>query len=248
MKKYQGVAVNYWNTRPFIHGMNLNGLKGKIEIQLEVPAVCGKLFFEKTVDFALLPVGALVKNNHCVMTDYCIGAENEVYTVALFSPSKMEAIKKIYLDDESMTSVLLCQILCKHHWNIEVVFESKKIMNVKELTPEEAILVIGDKCLSFQDKYQKWDLAIAWKEYTGLPFVFAVWVAQNETIKAALHDPLNESFQLGLEDIDLIIKECHQETPEFPFSKYFKENISYSYDEQKRKGMAKFLHLAQNFT
>ena len=73
--------------------------------------------------------------------------------------------------------------------------------------PHEAVLVIGDAALLLASRgaypYMV-DLGLAWKEWTGLPFVFAVWAARrgvSPEVSQRLHQALLQSRAWGLEHL-----------------------------------------------
>jgi chorismate dehydratase len=104
-------------------------------------------------------------------------------------------------------------------------------------------LIIGDRALQFRDRFTyRYDLATAWREMTGLPFVFAVWVSLH-VFSQNLIDAFNSAQAKGTYDLDLVVKERKQVFPFFNISNYYKNHISYFLDEQKRKGMQNFLDL-----
>jgi chorismate dehydratase len=81
-------------------------------------------------------------------------------------------------------------------------------------------------------------LATAWKEYTGLPFVFAAWIA-NKKLPEDFIKAFNEANQQGLQNIETVVAEN-------PFSvydlhKYYTQCISYELTDNKRKGLDLFL-------
>ena len=84
--------------------------------------------------------------------------------------------------------------------------------------PHDAVLVIGDAALllAAQSHYPvRVDLGEAWKEWTGLPFVFAVWAARrdapHESVQA-VHRGLLDSRAWGLEHLEELAREAHQRT------------------------------------
>ena len=65
-------------------------------------------------------------------------------------------------------------------------------------------------------RYQyAYDLGETWKAWTGLPFVFVVWVAQRTTnVKEALnvHAQLIESRNWGINNLDILAEQAQQTT------------------------------------
>ena len=111
------------NTKPFIYGLENGPIKDQIELTLDYPANLVKLLKEDKIDIGLVPVGALPGlGEYHIVSDYCIGTEGEVASVAVFSEVPMEEIEEVYLDYQSRTSVLLCKLLFEKHWKKSVKF------------------------------------------------------------------------------------------------------------------------------
>jgi len=234
--------VGYLNTVPLVYG--LNNSSQSYELHLDTPAKCYKWFTTDDIDVALLPVGVLpLLENAQVVTDFCIGCKSYVRTVCLFSHSPKEEIKTIYLDNESRTSVLLIQVLVKEYWGGEVVFIDKDVrnMDVADLQYGEALLMIGDKVFEIEDKFEyKYDLGKEWFEYSGNPFVFAVWVAK-PYVTAQQIVKLNEDLQYGAAHVEESLKSHPVQSKAFDLTEYFGENIDYNLDEGKIRSMNLFL-------
>jgi chorismate dehydratase len=151
-----------------------------------------------------------------LLPDLAITCDGPVHSVALFSKRPIEDLTgcTVLLTASSRTSVLLLELLCRHRWGIAPHFATARA-EAPDLTtlaalPHEAVLVIGDAALhlSGQATYPvRADLGTEWKEWTGLPFVFAVWAARREVPAAAvrlLHQRLLESRDWGLAHLDLL--------------------------------------------
>src|SRR5262245_24497557 len=113
-------AVSYLNSKPFIYGLEHSEVKNEIDLQLDVPSTCAAKLFEDKVDLGLVPVAVLPDlDEYHIITDYCIGADGEVGSVLLLSEVPLNEIKTILLDYQSMTSVVLVQILADKFWKIQ---------------------------------------------------------------------------------------------------------------------------------
>ena len=151
----------------------------------------------------------------------------------------MQDIKKVYLDYQSRTSVLLVQYLLKEYWQLNPVFKKAGVDFINEIKGTTAAVVIGDRAFK-QRKISPYiyDLGEAWKKHTSLPFVFAVWVS-NKALPASFIADFNAANQYGLERLDEVITEnpCN----DFDLKKYYTQHVQYRLDDVKRKGLHKFL-------
>ena len=96
-KKIKVSAVSYLNTTPFLYGIANSEVKNLIDISLDIPSDCAKKLLSGEVDLGLVPIAVLplLKEYH-IVTDYCIGAQGNVDSVALYSDVPLSEISTIY--------------------------------------------------------------------------------------------------------------------------------------------------------
>ncbi len=240
-RKIKVGAVSYLNTKPLLYGLEHGPIKDEIELVLDYPARLVEMLKTGAIDIGLVPVGALPElGEYHIVSDYCIGTEGEVASVAVFSQVPMEEIETVLLDYQSRTSVKLCKLLFEKHWKKEVRFvDAKDEKYIEEIKGTTAGLIIGDRALAFRGKSKYiYDLGLGWKEMTGLPFVFAVWVSK-EKVDVDFQELFNDGNRIGIESINNISLQFH--FTQYNLGVYFKHNISYSLNFQKHQGMNLFL-------
>ena len=238
--------MSYLNTKPLLYGLEHGQMSNEVELVLDYPANLVRLLQSNQIDIGLIPVGALPSlGDYHIISDYCIGTEGEVASVAVFSEVPMEEIDTVLLDYQSRTSVMLCKILFEKHWKKKVQFiDAKDESYIDNIRGNVAGLVIGDRALKIRDKFKfKFDLGLAWKEMTGLPFVFAVWVRKKE-ISGEFIPLFNEANGMGLSKINLIIDYNNESI--YPMDMYFRKNISYRLTEGMRESMNLYLSFLKN--
>lgn len=235
--KYRIALVEYLNTLPFSEGLRLSGLDQQMEVHHVSPSQCALLFQEGKVDISLCPVGALEDMPlHEIFGEFCIGADGDVETVVLLSHVPIHQIEKVRLDEQSKTSNKLVQILADKYWQTNW----KYYFNHQEKQPLSCVM-IGDKVFDEKKNYPyRNDLAGEWKAMTGLPMVFAVWIASPGVSKEVMQD-LDNAFMLGIE----FVRSAESVIPEWQ-KKYLRDNISYLLDRRKREAMQMFLQYAEN--
>lgn len=241
LEKIKVGAVSYLNTKPLLYGIRHSAeVMEMIELVEDYPAKIAGMLADGTIDVGLAPVAVIPRLNEWhIVSNYCIGADSDVASVCLFSDVPLDAIERIFLDYQSRTSVNLCKVLLKHYWKIEPVIEEAGENYIAEIKGTTAGVVIGDRALTQRKKSPYiFDLAGSWKAMTGLPFVFAAWIA-NKQLPPDFIALFNEANKLGLAHINEVIAE--NPYPVYDLKKYYTTNISYILDEQKLKGMNKFL-------
>ncbi len=217
-----------------------------MELLLNYPSQLAKSLQEGSIDLALLPVAAIpsIKNAR-IVSDYGIASDGNVASVALFSHVPMDEIKTVYLDYQSRTSVRLAQLLLEKYWKKNVEFKNATENYIEYINGTTAGVIIGDRALVQRTNFNYiYDLATAWKEYTGLDFVFAAWVTNTELPEDFLQT-FNQANAEGLKHIDKIVAETS--FPYYDLNTYFTDNIKYYIDGEKIKGMNRFLEMINDF-
>ena len=245
MKKIRVAAVSYLNTKPLLYGIRRHKVLNEIELIEDYPAKIAQMLIDDQVDVGLIPVAATTKlPSWHIVGDVCIGAEGAVASVCLFSQVPMEEIETVLLDYQSRTSVNLARILLKEYWKKQVVLVHASGEDYRaHICGTTAAVVIGDRALEQrQHSTYIYDLGEAWKDHTGLPFVFAAWIANKRLPEDFCH-LFNEANAVGLHQLDKVIEENPFEV--YSLHTYYTKNISYTLTEEKRKGLGKFLELLE---
>jgi len=234
--------VGYLNTKPFEYGLKTSNKRHIYSIYYDTPANCVKLYQSDKVDIALVPAGALPTiGDYKLITDTCIGCEDHVRTVVLMSNSPITECTHVILDNHSRTSALLTRILLKEYWKVNTHFTTEKIDDVDSLKENEAVLMIGDKVFENEEKYEyTYDLGHFWKEMTGLPFAYAVWIAKDHVTNDSISQ-LTKDLNAGINSIDLVIEEQEKLETTQDLASYYRDNIDYVLDDGKSKALNLYL-------
>jgi len=172
--------------------------------------------------------------NANIVADYCIGSDGAVNSVFIFSGVPVNEIKTLRLDAHSRTSNNLAKVLLKFYWKQEVEFTT----DVNQET--DAIVLIGDRTFGKKDNYAfAYDMGAEWKNFTGLPFMYAAWVA-NKEIPQAFKDEFNAALKLGLANRNEVLKELPQ-TNNFDLEDYLYNKLQFDVTEDRKKAMELFL-------
>lgn len=212
----------------------------EIDLTFDYPANVAKMLLNDRIDVGLIPVAVLGKlKKYHIISDFCIGASKPVASVCLFSEVPIHEVKEILLDYQSRTSVALLKVLLKEYWNIEPTLVDATPGYQQNIKGTTAGLVIGDRAL-LQRQYSPYifDLAAAWQTMTGLPFVFAAWVA-NKQLPSSFETAFNKATAEGLQHIDEIVAKL--DFPAYDMQYYYQTNIDYELDDKKRTAIELFL-------
>jgi chorismate dehydratase len=166
---------------------------------------------------------------YLLLPDLSICSDGPVRSVVLFSKRPASDLhgRRVLVSRSSMTSVALLELLFENIWDAKPAFipSNAELSDVARFGEEDhdARLVIGDAALHLWSRlrspelYPKddglteyryaYDLGGEWKRWTGLPFVFAVWVAQRTTPVAqslGVHASLIASRDWGLQHLETL--------------------------------------------
>jgi len=235
-------AVSYTNTKPFIYGLQHAEILQKIELSLDTPSDCAQKLIDDVVDIGLIPVAATLSLKHWeIVSDYCIGAVGAVNSVFIFSNCDMKKVKTLQLDPQSRTSNNLARVLLKNFWKTDHLMIAKDAADYAQSTdPYTAFVQIGDRTFGKKQQYPfVYDLAEEWQKFTGLPFVFAAWIA-NKTIPLEFMDEFNQSLKYGLDHRAELLKELPARE-DFDFEDYLMHKLDFDLTEDKTKALFLFL-------
>jgi chorismate dehydratase len=195
-----------------------------------------------------------------LLPNLAITCDGPVHSVALFSKRPIDQLSHctVLLSASSRTSVLLLELLCQHRWGIAPQFataraEAPDLAALAGL-PHEAVLVIGDAALhlSTQSAYPvRVDLGEEWKDWTGLPFVFAVWAARRDAPAAkvqTVYQRLLESRAWGLDHLDDLARVASANTGvSEPLCRAYLGDLDYALSYRHLAGLTDFFRrLAQD--
>ncbi|HEU4569480.1 MAG TPA: menaquinone biosynthesis protein [Gemmatimonadales bacterium] len=195
-----------------------------------------------------------------LLPDLAIAADGPVHSVLLFSRRPPEALdgRTVLRTASSRTSVLLLELLCRHVWGVAPRFAQVRAeasdLDALAGFPHDAVLVIGDAALMLRasGRYPHVvDLGAAWKAWTGLPFVFAVWAARREADAArvrAVHQALLASRAWGLGHLDALAEDATRRTGvPFPVTRDYLGTLDYGLGGAEVEGLTTFFRrLAQD--
>ena len=233
-------AVSYLNTKPLIYGFQQGMMQDAVDLIIDYPARIAEMLQQGSIDVGLIPVASIpALKEHHIVSDYGIACDGEVASVCLFSDVPLQEIKTILLDYQSRTSVELLKILLSDHWKINPKLIAGTSNYETEIKGTTAGLVIGDRAFDkrLQSKYI-YDLGLAWKEMTGLPFIFAAWVS-NRVLSPAFITAFNAANEFGINHLDEVIKQ--NPITVFDLKAYYTQFVKFKLDVEMQSAKALFL-------
>ena len=220
--------IPYINCYPVYGGIDRGVVRLEAELVDGVPTDLNRRMGAGELDISVVSAVEYARqaDRYLLLPDLAISCDGPVRSVMLFSkrPAGELGGRSVIVSRSSMTSVALLELLFENLWHARPRFvpgdaEVKDVV-VDTSSDAEARLVIGDAALVLGSNHRErypfaYDLGLMWKEWTGQPFVFAVWVAQRSTsVKAALlaHAGLILSRDWGLRHLPELAEQAHQAT------------------------------------
>jgi len=255
-------AVGYLNSKPLVEG--LESLLPQNDLRLDFPSRLADDLASGDLDVALIPsIEYFRGQNYQIVSDACVAAHGPVLSVKLYSRVPWGSIRTLALDEGSRTSATLARVLLAERHGVVPQLEPLPIEHRTEDTKADAILLIGDRAiLPPKERFLcTWDLGEEWFLWTGLPFVFAMWVAnpnrsnlkgaQTEAAGAAaeldrVEQALCQSRDLGIQRLsDIARREAELLGLSLPTTySYLSENLQYHLGRAERSGLKLFYKLA----
>ncbi len=240
-------AVSYLNSKPLIEG--LDELCSRDELILDVPSRLADDLAHGALDVALIPsVEAFVDPEYEIVSDACVATHGPVLSVKLYSRVHPGSIKTLALDAGSRTSAVLTQVILNERYGVTPKLEQLPLGHTSADTTADAILLIGDRAMFAPNEtfHTVWDLGEEWVQWTGLPFVFAMWITRKETQLHGVDHKIGIARDRGvanLKQIATIGAKTLGITEEVAY-RYLTKNLYFELGEAERMGLQLFHQLA----
>jgi chorismate dehydratase len=233
-------AVSYLNTKPLVY--RLAEFAPNAEIVFDLPSRLADRLAAGHLDVALIPsIEYFQTAGYTVVSNACIACRGPVLSVKLFSRVPISQIRTLALDEGSRTSAALVQILLNERAGVRPKCQPLPIGATISDSDADAVLLIGDRAIhSPAGRFAEvWDLGDEWRRWSGLPFVFAMWVARPgvdvqevETAFGAARDcgvaNLQQIAAAEAAPLGLTIPQCLA---------YLRDNLHFYFGEQERRGL-----------
>jgi predicted solute-binding protein len=197
----------------------------------EHPSALSESLRTGSLDGALVPiVECLRSGNYQLVDEVAIASDGAVHSVFLALHKPIAEVKRVALDPASVTSRCLTRVILEIFLHLHPVY-------VKPGEDADAELWIGDQALAYRKANPSiplLDLGQAWKDHTGLPFIFAVWALRPGIAGAReVADSLRKAQILGLAQRARL---CQTEDD----FKYLMDQIRYDVGVAEKQGLDLF--------
>jgi chorismate dehydratase len=236
-------AVNYLNSKPLVYGLKNESAGARLLFDL--PSRLAESLAAGRLDVALIPsVEFFRSTGYAIVSDACVACCGSVRSVKLHFRVPPREVSQIALDEGSRTSAALALILLQELAGVTPRRESLPIGSGVNQTDADAILLIGDRAMqdAGDEFIDVWDLGEQWQAWTGLPFVFAMWVARPGVDTAELAETLANVRDQGVAHL---IEIAAYEGPLIGVTaesalSYLRDNLHFTLGDEEKHSLRRF--------
>ena len=247
--------IEFLNSWPVTYALAQEIVSAPAELVRAAPAALNAQLEAGTLD--AIAVSAMAYLRHAddwsLLPDLAIGSESGVNSVVLVSRVPLLALagQAIAVTAQGATTPVLLRVLLEQAHGLQARYVTADVRFPDVLRDYPAALLIGDDALralpAARDDYFTWDLGALWRQWTGLPMVYAVWAvrrpvaAERPELVGRVHDALLASKRWGLAHLDDVARAAAATTgfAESVVRDYFR-GIRYDLDDPARAGLRRY--------
>jgi chorismate dehydratase len=250
--------IQFLNCLPIYWGLMRSGALIDVDLHKDAPDRLNAALIAGDLDIG--PISLLEYLCHAgellLLPDLAVGSDGPVLSVNLVSTRPLAALDggRVALGSTSRTGALLAQMLLSERYGVTPEYVTRPTDLTAMLADADAAVLIGDVAL--RALYEApgrglsvTDLGQAWREWTGLPMVFAVWACLDPAPDGIeeLEDALVASVRRARSEPDVLAREA-MESYGYPagfLARYF-EKLRYRFGPRERAALFTFLELARD--
>lgn len=246
--------IGYLNVLPIYHPLEAGIIPHEFELVSGPPALLNTMMARGELHVSSTSCFEYARNpqQYYLVEDLSIGSHGPVMSVLLLSQVPVAELdgKTVLISAETHTSVALLRLLLEQRYGIKPTFVTGNVSAALQQNAPLAFLAIGDEALRLRQHPaypHRVDLAEAWREWTGLPFIFGLWVVSRAAADAGLFhaDPaalLRQARDWGLSHmdtiLDLTLHGCPLNREELRI--YYRDGLVYSLQGRELEGLQLF--------
>jgi len=240
-------AVSYLNSKPLIEG--LASLLPSAQLTLDVPSRLADDLGAGRLDVALIPsIESFADSRYTIVSDACVASRGPVLSVKVYFRRPPGLVRTLAADVGSRTSVALTRVMLEERFGVTPEIEPLPLNADVTSRDAHAVLLIGDRAIHPpQEQFEEvWDLGDEWLRWTGLPFVFAMWVTRCEDLPESVATALSAARDQGLARLAEI---AAREAPKLAMTPaaahdYLAKNLHFRLASAEQSGLRLFRQLA----
>lgn len=249
--------IQFLNCLPLYWGLARTGTLLDFELTKDTPDKLNERLVRGELDIAPITLVEFLKHADDLVAfpDIAVGCDGPVMSCVIVSQVPLDRLDgaRVALGSTSRTSVRLAQLLLAERYGVTPDYFTCPPDLSLMMQEAEAAVLIGDAALraNLHDgpRYglEVHDLGAMWKEWTGLPFVFAVWAARRDylarepVITRKVHEAFLASRNLSLEEVGKVAEQAARWEPfeEKILEQYF-TTLDFSFGPPQLAAVAEF--------
>jgi chorismate dehydratase len=185
--------IGFLNVLPIYHPIESGIVTSASRLVTGPPAYLNKLMAKGSLDISSVSSieAALHPDRYYLVPDLSISSRGPVVSVLLMSQVPVHELDgcPILVTAKSETSIALLELLGRHRWGLKDLQTYKGCVTeaLRRAELPTAFLAIGDEALAWgrHEAYPyRVDFGEAWLEWTGLPFVFGLWIVRRDSLES----------------------------------------------------------------
>ncbi|TRV77750.1 menaquinone biosynthesis protein [Streptomyces sp. 130] len=216
--------IQFLNCLPLYWGLARTGTLLDLELSKDTPEKLSEQLVRGELDIAPVTLVEFLRNADDLVAfpDIAVGCDGPVMSCVIVSQRPLEDLDgaRVALGSTSRTSVRLARLLLAERYGVTPDYYTCPPDLGVMMQEADAAVLIGDAALraNLHDAprlgLQVHDLGAMWKEWTGLPFVFAVWAARKDYLAAEpdavrqVHEAFLASRDLSLEEVTKVAEQA----------------------------------------
>lgn len=253
--RYRVAAISFLNTAPLLWGLDT---EPALQLAYTAPSACAEQMRRGEAEMGIIPVIEMARiPGLAVIPGIAVAARAQVRSILLITRQPLGEIRRLALDRSSRTSAALAQILLRQRYGAHFEVAERAPDWRAMLEEADAALLIGDPALRLSITgeaelagYRAHDLAAEWHQWTGLPFVFAVWAVRRQAVPAGREAWLTGRFQRakrdGLANVESLVRRWSHRLalPAEEVRRYLAHDVEYDLGPEHWAGLGHFYQLA----
>jgi chorismate dehydratase len=252
--------IQFLNCLPIYWGLMRSGALIDVDLQKDTPDRLNTALVAGDLDIG--PISLVEYLRHAdelvLLPDLAVGSDGPVLSVNLVSTRPLAELdgRPVALGSTSRTGVLLAQMLLSQRYGVQPEYFTCPPGLTEMLLEGDAGVLIGDAALRAMYEAPRrgltvTDLGQAWREWSGLPMVFAVWAArrdyaaQHPGLVKEVHEAFLRSRDLCLAELDAVATAAARWEPfdAATLADYFRV-LDFSLGERQVAGLREFARRA----
>ena len=253
--------IQFLNCLPIYWGLVSSGAILDLDLVKDTPDALSNMLVAGDLDIG--PIALVEYLRHAdelvVLPDLAVGSDGPVMSCVIASQLAFEDLDgaPVALGSTSRTTVQLAQLLLRERFGVSPRYFTMPPDLSLMMQEADAGVLIGDPALraTLYDAprlgLRLLDTGAAWKDWTGLPMVFAVWAVRKDFLARSpglvheVHEAFLRSRDISLEHVDKIARQVArwEAFDAATLEKYF-TTLDFSLGERQLAGIREFARLA----